>query len=136
MAVAECQLAALRAEFRRPEALRPVGREPASQSEPGSRRAPGLRHLGVRAAVSACRRERAWHRELVILPEAARRDVPAAVCRGGRPAVRRACSRVPALRSAQALSSVCVAPSGAEWLPAQARRGAPRALLSEQAVLP
>lgn len=133
MAVAECQLAALRAEFRRPEALRPVGREPASQSEPGSRRAPGLRHLGVRAAASACRRERAWHRVLLILPVAARRDVPA-VCRGGQPAVCQACCQVPALRSAQALSSVCVAPSGPEWLPAH--RGEPRALLSEQAVLP
>jgi len=40
----------------------------------------------------------------VILPEEARRDDRAAGCRGGQPAVRRACCPEPALRSAQEAS--------------------------------
>ena len=114
-----------------------------SQSALGSRRERvSVRHLDARAAVSAWHRERAspseqaWHREPVILPEEVRRDVRAAVCRGGQRALRRGCCLEPALRlaqvswSAQGLSSV--------WgsLPAQLSQGEPQAPRSEQAGLP
>ncbi|TQF38567.1 hypothetical protein UNPF46_16765, partial [Bradyrhizobium sp. UNPF46] len=139
-AVAERQLAGTSAEFRRrarpQEALRLVGRVPASQSGPGSRQKLVL-HLGVRA--SACRQESAslpepaQHQEPVIPPgEEARLGGRAAVYRGALPAIRRACCQVPALRSAQALPSVRASLS----VRAQVRRGEPRVLPSGQAALP
>ncbi|BBO09026.1 hypothetical protein TM102_04960 [Bradyrhizobium sp. TM102] len=145
--MAERQLAVTQAELRRrgrsQEALRPVGRGSVSQAELGSRREQvSVLHLDVRAGASAYHQEqaspseRAWHREPVTLPREVRRDVRAAVCRGGRPAVRRACCPEPALRSAQALSSVRVSQSGQVWRSEQALPVAPSALRAREKASP
>jgi len=125
----------------RQEAFHPVVPGLALPSGPELRRARALPTPDVRAAgVAACCRawalllERARRRVRVIPPgAAARQDVRRAeVRRGDQPAVR----REPALRLAQASSSVPGSPLELAWPLAQAHRGGPGARLSEQAVLP
>lgn len=71
--------------------------------------------------------ERAQHREPEIRPAAGRRDVRAAVCRGGRLAARQACCREPGWRLAQVLPSVRVSLSEQGWLLAPGTPDAPQA---------
>lgn len=132
------RLAATRAEFRQrahPQAAYPPEGQ-ASVLRPGPvlrREQASVLHRDVRAAASGCRDlvpvsplERALHRELAILQPVARPGVRAAVHRGVQPAARRACSREPASRSAQA--SGLVSQSVQAWRSGQARQVVPSAL--------
>jgi hypothetical protein len=71
--------------------------------------------------------EQARHRASEIRPVGGRRDVRAAACRDGQPAVHQACCREPGWRLAQVLPSVRVSLSGQAWLPAPGTPGAPQA---------
>lgn len=136
----------MRAELRQrahPQAAyRPEGQ--ALVSRPGlvlRREQASMLHRDVRAAASGCRRlvtvsplERALRRELAILQPVARPGVPAAAHPGVQPAARRACSREPASRSAQA--SGLVTQSVQAWRSGQARQVVPAALRAKAKASP
>lgn len=140
------RLAATRAELRQrahPQAAyRPEGQ--ALVSRPGlvlRREQASMLHRDVRAAASGCRRlvtvsplERALRRELAILQPVARPGVPAAAHPGVQPAARRACSREPASRSAQA--SGLVTQSVQARRSGQARQVVPAALRAKAKASP